>query len=96
MFISGGENIHPEEIEKALLSIPGITQAIVVPKDDKEFGQRPIAFIKFYAGPLEEDHIIRNLQAVLPRFKVPIAFYPWPQSLISQGVKVSRQEFLRL
>ena len=47
MFISGGENIHPEEIEKALLSIKGVAQAIVVPKEDKEFGQRPIAFIKF-------------------------------------------------
>jgi len=95
MFISGGENIHPEEIEKALLSIKGITEAIVVPKEDKEFGQRPIAFIKFIGGPLEEDHLIRCLQAVLPRFKVPIAFFPWPQNLMSQGTKISRQELLK-
>jgi len=96
MFISGGENIHPEEIEKALLSIKGIAQAIVVPKEDKEFGQRPIAFIKFSAEPLAEEHIIRCLQAELPRFKVPIAFFPWPQNLISQGIKISRQEFLNI
>jgi O-succinylbenzoic acid--CoA ligase len=94
MFISGGENIHPEEIEKALLSIKGIMEAVVVPKEDKEFGQRPIAFIKFAEGPLPEDHLIRCLQAVLPRFKVPIAFLPWPQDLISRGVKISRQDFL--
>jgi len=95
MFISGGENIHPEEIEKALLSINGITEAIVVPKEDKEFGQRPIAFIKFTGERLEEDYLIRCLQAVLPRFKVPTAFFPWPQNLMSQGVKISRQEFLK-
>ncbi len=95
MFISGGENIHPEEIEKALLSIKGITQAIVVPKEDKEFGQRPIAFIKFAGESLEEDYLIRCLQADLPRFKVPIAFFRWPQSLMSQGAKISRQEFLK-
>ncbi len=95
MFISGGENIHPEEIEKALLSIKGIAQAIVVPKEVKEFGQRPIAFIKFAGGPLAEDHIIRCLQADLPRFKVPIAFFPWPQSLMSQGIKISRQDLLK-
>ena len=95
MFISGGENIHPEEIEKALLNIKGITEAIVVPKEDKEFGQRPIAFIKFTAGPLAEDHIIRSLQADLPRFKIPIAFFRWPQNLMSQGIKISRQEFLK-
>jgi O-succinylbenzoic acid--CoA ligase len=95
MFISGGENIHPEEIEKALLGIKGIQQAVIVPKDDKEFGQRPIAYIKFVGEPLEEEYMIRCLQAVLPRFKIPIAFFPWPQNLMSQGIKISRQDFLK-
>ncbi len=96
MFISGGENIYPEEIEKVLLGIKGICQAIVVPKEDKEFGQRPVAFVKFEGEPLGEVHIIRCLQADLPRFKIPVAFFPWPQNLISQGHKISRQEFLRI
>ena len=67
---------------------------IVVPKEDKEFGQRPIAFIKFAGGPLAEDYLIHCLQDVLPRFKIPIAFFPWPQDLMSQGIKISRQDFL--
>jgi len=46
MFISGGENIHPEEIEAALLSLPGISQAIVVPRLHPEYGFRPVAFIQ--------------------------------------------------
>ncbi len=95
MFISGGEKIHPEEIEKALLSIKGISEAIVVPKEDKEFGQRPIAFIQFTGAALAEDYIISCLQADLPRFKIPIAFLPWPLSLMSQGVKISRQDLLK-
>ena len=95
MFISGGENIHPEEIERALLSIKGIEGAVVVPREDKEFGQRPIAFIKFAGVPLADDDLIRCLQADLPRFKIPIAFFPWPQNLMSQGIKISRQEFLK-
>ncbi|MDE1920505.1 MAG: o-succinylbenzoate--CoA ligase [Candidatus Omnitrophica bacterium] len=95
MFISGGENIHPEEIEKALLSINGIAEAVVVPKEDKEYGHRPIAFIKFTAAPLPEDHIIRCLETDLPRFKIPVAFFPWPQNLMDQGIKIFRQEFLK-
>ena len=95
MFISGGENIYPEEIEKELLSIKGIQEAIVVPKEDKVFGQRPIAFIKFSGEPLTEEHLIRCLRAALPRFKVPIAFFPWPQDLIDQGIKITRYEFLK-
>ena len=46
MFISGGENIHPEEIEKALMMIDGVLEALVVPVNDDEYGQRPVAFIK--------------------------------------------------
>ncbi|NHQ59992.1 o-succinylbenzoate--CoA ligase [Chlorobium sp. BLA1] len=46
MFISGGENIHPEEIEKALMMIEGIREAVVVPIPDREYGERPVAFIE--------------------------------------------------
>jgi O-succinylbenzoic acid--CoA ligase len=95
MFISGGENIHPEEIEKALLNIKGIEEAIIVPKEDKEFGQRPIAFIKFTGAPLAEDYLIRCLQLDLPPFKIPIAFFPWPQNLMAQGLKISRRDLLK-
>jgi len=95
MFISGGENIHPEEIEKALLNIKGIAEVIVVPREDKEFGQRPIAFIKFTDGVLTEEEMVRLLQLELPHFKIPAAFFPWPQNLMSQGIKISRQDFLK-
>lgn len=95
MFISAGENIHPEEIEKALLSIKGVIEAVVVPKTDKEFGHRPVAFIKCEGEALSSDHLVQCLQADLPRFKIPTAFYPWPQDPISRGLKASRQEFLK-
>jgi len=95
MFISGGENVHPEEIEKALLNIKGIAEAMVVPREDKEFGHRPIAFVRFSAAPLAEQEIIRQLQESLPRFKIPVAFLPWPQHLMAQGIKISRQDFLK-
>ena len=46
MFISGGENIQPQEIEERLSEISGIEQSIVVPVQDPEFGNRPVAFLK--------------------------------------------------
>ncbi|MBD3258185.1 o-succinylbenzoate--CoA ligase, partial [candidate division GN15 bacterium] len=45
LFVSGGENVYPEEIERALIDIEGVRQAVVVAVDDAEFGQRPVAFI---------------------------------------------------
>ncbi|MFM0864023.1 o-succinylbenzoate--CoA ligase, partial [Klebsiella pneumoniae] len=46
LFISGGENIQPEEVEEALLKYPGILEAIVVPKTHPEFDNEPIGFIR--------------------------------------------------
>ncbi len=45
MFVCGGENIYPGEIEKMLERHPGIHQAAVIPMDDELKGQKPIAFV---------------------------------------------------
>ena len=88
MFVSGGENIQPEEIEAALLRLPDIQEAAVVPIPDSEFGARPVAFVR-RAG---RDALIdprEALERVLPRFKVPKTFHDWPPDT-PQGMKVDR------
>ncbi|HEY3783860.1 MAG TPA: class I adenylate-forming enzyme family protein [Steroidobacteraceae bacterium] len=45
MFVCGGENIHPGEVEKLLERHPGVAQAIVVPAPDDIKGQIPVAFV---------------------------------------------------
>ena len=44
-FISGGENIQPEEVEQALLEHPAVVAAVCVALPDAEFGSRPAAFL---------------------------------------------------
>ena len=81
LFISGGENIQPEEIENALASIPGIAQATVLPIDDQEFGQRPIAFIHDETKRHTLESIKEALQAKLPSFKHPVHILPYPEEI---------------
>jgi acyl-CoA synthetase (AMP-forming)/AMP-acid ligase II len=45
MFVSGGENVYPGEVEKMLERHPDIHQAVVVPVDDDIKGQKPVAFV---------------------------------------------------
>jgi long-chain acyl-CoA synthetase len=45
MFVCGGENIYPGEVEKLLERHPDIAQAIVVAAPDDIKGQIPVAFI---------------------------------------------------
>jgi long-chain acyl-CoA synthetase len=50
MFVSGGENVYPGEVEKMLERHPDIHQAVVVPIDDEIKGQKPVAFVVPRAG----------------------------------------------
>ncbi len=56
MFVSGGENIYPGEIEAMLERHPDIHQAVVVPIDDELKFKKPVAFVvaRPGAGPSEE------------------------------------------
>jgi len=99
MFISGGENIVPEEIEAVLEGVPGIERVVVVPKVDEEFGFRPVCFIKRKeldegGESLSEQNIIEYLKGRLPGFKVPRVFYEWPSDYKDgDSLKVKRPYF---
>ena len=87
LFISGGENIQPEEREEALFRLEGVDEAVVVPVPDDEFGARPVAFVR--AAGRQPEELAEELEPVLPRFKIPISFHPWPEETRS-GLKTDR------
>ena len=94
-FISGGENIYPEEIESALLNEDNVIDACVVEIPDKEFGAKPVAFIKLAGeGEINHNQLYTNLQKRLPRFKIPVKFLPLPEK--SGGIKYSRSELRQI
>ncbi|CAM3641676.1 2-succinylbenzoate--CoA ligase [Vibrio aerogenes CECT 7868] len=92
-FISGGENIHCEEIEQVLLMHPQIEQAVVIPVKDETYGARPVAVVSTNSGELPDaDSLDIWLQNRLEKFKWPLAWYLMPEELMSTGIKVSRFE----
>ena len=97
MFISGGENIQPEEIEYYLLQLKEVENALVVPVPDPEFGCRPAVFIKNVPGrTLDQKKIIRFLKRYLPKFKIPDHFFPWPDLIDEKDGKINRPSFIKL
>lgn len=89
-FISGGENIHPEMIENALTSLPGIIAACVVPIPNEEFGHRPFAFVVSERGELDINDIREALRPLLPGFALPIGIQEAPQDTYTAAGKISR------
>ena len=69
-FISGGENIQPEEIEKILMQLDSIIGAHITPESDLEFGMRPKATV-YTERPLSADAIKAQLKKFLPTYKIP-------------------------
>ncbi|HPG39699.1 MAG TPA: o-succinylbenzoate--CoA ligase [bacterium] len=96
MFISGGENIYPEEIEAALLQQDNIIQALVVPAPDKEFGSRPAAFVQYRGAPPDFDIMRKTLAEYLPKFKIPVHIFDWPDGITSCNEKPDRKTFKKL
>jgi O-succinylbenzoic acid--CoA ligase len=98
MFISGGENIHPEEIEKALLDMEGILQAVVVPVIDKEYGSRPAAFIQTEESEKPDDEAIAGyIRKKLGKLKTPVKITRTLQwETLAGSQKIDRKRYRQL
>ena len=94
VFISGGENIQPELIEQALMNLPEVAQALVVPVPDEEFGERPAAFVRTETFDLAR--FSEALSRELPRFMLPVIYLPWPEPTPMKGIKLDRARFRSL
>ncbi|HRE53727.1 MAG TPA: AMP-binding protein [Candidatus Competibacter sp.] len=72
MFISGGENVSPEEIEQALMKHPDVAGAICAGVPDPKWGQAPVALVVFHAGKkVEEAELQSFCREHLAGYKVP-------------------------
>jgi acyl-CoA synthetase (AMP-forming)/AMP-acid ligase II len=60
MFVCGGENIYPSEVEKMLERHPAIQQACVVPVADEIKGHKPAAFLVLNAGAAASEQEIKD------------------------------------
>lgn len=94
-FFSGGETIHPEEIERALTDHDDVDRAVVAPIPDEEFGQRCVAFVQTRGEGPDAAALAAWLGRTLPRYKVPDAFHQWPET-DAHDFKVDRARFRRL
>ena len=72
MYICGGFNVYPAEIEQALARLDGVADAAVIGVPDERLGEVGRAFIVRRAGAdLDEDAVIAYTRQHLANFKTP-------------------------
>jgi len=97
MFVSGGENIYPAELERMLEAHAGVAQAAVVPIEDDIKGQKPVAFVVPKEGhtPNAED-IKRFALANAPAYAHPRFVWFVDELPLASTNKVDRAALRRL
>ena len=72
MYISGGENVYPAEVENTLLQLEGVRDCAVIGVPDDRWGESGIAFVEPQAGAELDPAVLRGqLRDRLAGYKVP-------------------------
>lgn len=72
IIIRGGANISPAEVEKALISHPGVQDAAVIGMADKIFGEVPVAVVvRRHGSEVSQEELIAHVEGLISDFKVP-------------------------
>jgi fatty-acyl-CoA synthase len=72
MFISGGENVYPAEVEQAVHTHPAIAECAVIGVPDERWGEVGRAVVTLRAGAdLTEAELLDHLEGRLARYKIP-------------------------
>jgi fatty-acyl-CoA synthase len=72
MYISGGENVYPAEVESVLHEHAAVADAAVVAVPDERWGEVGVAFV-VRSGDASEDELVEHVRGRLARFKAPKA-----------------------
>jgi acyl-CoA synthetase (AMP-forming)/AMP-acid ligase II len=97
MFVSGGENIYPSDVERMLERHPDVAQAAVVPIEDEIKGQKPVAFVVPKRGRRpSEDEIKRFALANAPAYAHPRFVWLADELPLASTNKVDRDALQRL
>ena len=100
MFVSGGENIYPEEIRARMCKVPGVSDAFVFGVEDATWGRRPAALVEMApdadldARQMAES-VRTSLQMRMDKIYVPdkiIALEEFPRTSLG---KVDRKALLK-
>jgi fatty-acyl-CoA synthase len=93
MFISGGENVYPVEIEKVIYQHPAVLMCAVVGMPDPKWGEIGVACVVLKPGTrCSEDELLDFMDARLARYKIPKRVVLMSELPISGAGKILKRD----
>ncbi|MCR8658501.1 o-succinylbenzoate--CoA ligase [Paenibacillus endoradicis] len=97
MFVSGGENVYPAEIEATLISHQAVLESGVTSMSHEIWGQVPIAFVVLnHDTNCTEEDLLQYCSERLAKYKLPKAIHVVKQLPRNASNKLLRRELLQL
>ena len=91
MYISGGSNVYPREIEEELLTHPDILEVAVLGVPDPVWGEMGVAVVVLRPGTtLDEADLLTWMEGRIARYKQPRRAFFWPDLPKSGYGKVTK------
>ncbi len=91
MYISGGSNIYPREIEEKILQHPAISECAVLGMPDPTWGEVGIAVCVAKGAAPEADALLKWLGDKVPRYKMPKTVVFWEEMPKSGYGKITKK-----
>jgi acyl-CoA synthetase (AMP-forming)/AMP-acid ligase II len=93
MYISGGSNVYPREIEEVLLTHPAVAEACVLGLPDERWGESGVAVLVLEAGAAVDAAMLAgHLEGRLAKYKYPQRYVFWPELPKSGYGKVAKKD----
>ena len=93
MYISGGSNVYPREIEEALLLHPAVAEACVLGMPHEKWGETGVAVLVLEQGAgVSEAELLAHLDGRLAKYKWPQQFVLWLELPKSGYGKVAKKD----
>jgi acyl-CoA synthetase (AMP-forming)/AMP-acid ligase II len=97
MYISGGSNVYPREIEEVLLTCSGVVEACVVGMPHERWGESGVAvLVADGRTAVDEARVFAHLDGRLAKYKWPTRVVVWPELPKSGYGKVTKREVKRM
>lgn len=97
MYISGGSNVYPREVEEVLLTHPAVAEICVVGMPHEKWGETGVAVLVTVPGmTVTEQDLAAHIEGKLARYKHPGAYVFWPELPKSGYGKVVKRDVKRL
>ena len=97
MYISGGSNVYPREIEEALLPHPAVAEACVVGMPHEKWGEAGVAVLVLEPGAaVTPAELLAHLEGRVAKYKWPARFVFWPELPKSGYGKVTKRDVKHL